>query len=253
MTRWKAASIHLAISIAIAGTVLGAMLAVWYPQPFFEAAGGSRLLFILVGVDVVLGPTITLLIFDVKKKTLAALKFDLAVIATVQLAALLYGIYVVFQARPVYVVFVKDRFELATAADIDRDELAKVTRPEFRDLPLSGPRVVGALGPTDATERERILFASILGGTDLHSFPQHYVPYEQVATEVAARGLTLAKAREVEPDAAAAIADYLARSGRDEADVRYLPLRARQTWLAAVVNAKSGAVIAFLPVKIQPK
>jgi hypothetical protein len=229
------------------------MLAVWYPQPFFDAAGGSHLLFILVGVDVALGPTITLLIFDIRKKSLSALKFDVAIIATVQLAALLYGFYVVFQARPVYVVFVKDRFELATAADIDPDELAKVTRPEFRRLPLTGPRVVGALGPVDAKERERILFASILGGTDLHNFPQHYVPYEQVATEAAARGLTLAKAREVESNAAAAVAAYLVRSGRNEADVRYLPLRTRRTWLAAIVDAKSGTVIAFLPVKLETK
>jgi len=46
-------------------------------------AGGSRLLFILVGVVVALGRTITLLTFDIKKKSLSALKFDVAVIATV--------------------------------------------------------------------------------------------------------------------------------------------------------------------------
>jgi hypothetical protein len=34
MTRWKAPSIHLAISIVIAGTALGVMLAMWYAQPF---------------------------------------------------------------------------------------------------------------------------------------------------------------------------------------------------------------------------
>src|SRR5258708_10468140 len=163
MTRWKAASIHLAISIVIAGTVLGVMLAVWYPRPFFDAAGGSHLLFSMVGVDVALGPAITLLIFDIKKKTLRALKFDLAVIATVQLAALLYGIYIVFQARPVYVVFVKDRFELATAADIDPDELAKVTRPEFRRLPLTGPRVVGAAGPAGSQNPQRNTISDLFG------------------------------------------------------------------------------------------
>ncbi len=154
-----------------------------------------------------------------------------------------------FQARPVYVVFVKNRFELVTAVEIDPEELAKVTRQEFRDLPLTGPRVVGAQSPADNKERERILFAAVLGGIDLHSFPQHYVPYEQLAAEVAATGLTMAKAREVEPQAAEAVARYLAGSGRGEAEVRYLPLRARRAWLAAVVDAKSGAVLAFLPFK----
>ena len=88
MSRWKAATIYLAISAVIAGAVLWAMLAVWYPRPFFEAAGGGHLLFILVGVDVVLGPTITLIVFDIQKKKLSALQFDLTVIAVLQLAAL---------------------------------------------------------------------------------------------------------------------------------------------------------------------
>ena len=249
MSRWKAVSVHLGISAAVACAVLGGMLAAWYPPPFFEAAGGSHLLFILVGVDVTLGPAITLIIFDLGKKSLKELKFDLAAIATLQLAALLYGGYVMFQARPVYIVFVKDRFELATAADIDPEELAKVTRPEFRSLPLTGPRLVGARPPTDEKERERILFASVFGGTDLHSFPQYYVSYEEIAAEAAAKGLTLAQARAVEPEGAAAVADHLAAEGRSEGEVRYLLVRARRTWLAAVVDAKSGAVLAFLPVK----
>lgn len=253
MSRWKAAGIYLAVSAAVAASVLGLMLLVWYPLPFFYAAGGGHLLLILAGVDVALGPLITLIVFDLKKKSLSTLKFDLAVVAALQLAALGYGIHVVFQVRPVYVVFVKDRFELVTAVEIHPGELAKVARAEFRDLPLTRPKLAGALPPADKNERDRILFAAVLGGMDLHNFPQLYVPYGQLAKDAAAAGLTLAKAREVEPEAAAAIADYLADSGHSEADVRYLPLRARRTWLAAVVDAKTGAVLAFLPVKSRPQ
>lgn len=252
MTRYHAASIHLGISVVIAALVLCGMLVIWYPPPFFQAAGGSHLLFILVAVDVVLGPSITLFIFDLKKKTLAALKFDLLIIAALQSAALIYGVYVVFEARPVYIVFIKDGFELATAAELDPAELAKASRAEFRELPLAGPRIVGAVPPADSVERQRILLSSVFSHTDLHAFPQLYVPYDQVAAEAATTGLTLAKTREREPDAAVAISEYLARTGRQEAEVRYLPLHARRTWLAAVVDAKSGAVLAFLPVKAQP-
>jgi len=249
MSRWKAAAVHLTISAAIAGAVLSAMLAVWYPQPFFEAAGGSHLLFILVGVDVVLGPTITLIIFDLKKKSLRALRIDLTIIATLQLAALLYGVHVVFQARPVFIVFVKDRFELVTAAEIDPDELAKASRPEYRELPLTGPKIIGTEPPADPKERERILFASVLGHLDWQDFPELYVPYSEVAAQAAAKGMTVERARAVEPDAAVAVADYLKRTGRHEADVRLLPLRARRTWLVVLVDAKSGAVLAFLSLK----
>ena len=54
------------------------MLAVWYPQPYFAAMGGATLILLLIGVDVVIGPLITLIVFDPKKKSL---RFDLAVIA----------------------------------------------------------------------------------------------------------------------------------------------------------------------------
>ena len=121
--------------------------------------------------------------------------------------------------------------------------------PKFRELPLTGPRVIGTNPPTDSKERERILFTSVLSGADLHVFPQYHVPYEQVAVEVAAKGLTVEKAREVQPEAAAAVAEYAARTGRSAADLRYLPMRARRAWLAAVVDANSGAVIVILPVK----
>ena len=78
LNRWKAATLHLGISAAIAATVVALMLALWYPKPYFEAMGGDTLIMILIGVDVVIGPLITLVIFDPKKKKL---KFDLAVIA----------------------------------------------------------------------------------------------------------------------------------------------------------------------------
>jgi hypothetical protein len=144
MSRWKAAGIHLLLSAAIAGAVLAFMLTVWYPWPLFEAAGGNELIFILVGVDVTLGPLITLIIFKAGKK---GLRFDLTVIALVQLAALAYGIHTLYLARPVYLVYTLDRFELVTAKDLDPKDLAKVPRSEFQPSLLGRPRYVAAVFP----------------------------------------------------------------------------------------------------------
>ena len=111
-TRWQAAAIHLGISAAIALAVVGAMRIAWYPAPYFDAAGGAMLLLLLVGVDVVVGPLLTLVVYSPQKKHLHA---DLAVIAALQLAALAYGVSVMYGARPVYVAFAGDRFELVAA------------------------------------------------------------------------------------------------------------------------------------------
>ena len=249
LSRWRAAGLHLLICLAIAAAVVTLMLALWYPPPLFQAAGGHDLLFIMVGVDVVIGPLCTLVVYKSGKR---GMKFDLAVIGALQFMALVYGCYVVALARPVFIVFVKDRFELVTAVDIDPEELAKAKLPEFRSLPLAGPQIIGAEEPADPQERERILFASVLGHLDWQNFPELYVPYAQVASTAAAKGMTLEKARTVEPEAAAAIDTYLAASGKTASDIRYLPLKTRRTWLAAVVDAKSGAVLAFLRLKSSP-
>jgi hypothetical protein len=66
-----------------------------------------------------LGPLITLIIFDTKKPRL---KYDLATIAVLQVAALAYGSYIMFEARPVYTVFVGNQFQTvpATASTVTR-------------------------------------------------------------------------------------------------------------------------------------
>src|SRR5215218_9788376 len=108
-TRWQAAPVHLVISAIIAVLVFATMLLLWYPRPYFTVAGGFTLMLLLIGVDVVIGPLLTLVVFDPRKKSL---KFDLAVIVVLQLAALIYGVWIMFSARPVFVAFAGDRFEV---------------------------------------------------------------------------------------------------------------------------------------------
>ena len=117
LNRWKASALHLAISAVIATTVVALMLALWYPQHYFAAMGGATLVLLLIGIDVVVGPLFTLIVYDPKKKNL---RFDLAVIAALQLAALAYGCSIMFNARPVYSVFVVDRFEVVAANYVAR-------------------------------------------------------------------------------------------------------------------------------------
>ena len=131
MTCWKASGIHLAICGVIASFVLALMILVWYPAPYFQALGGQKIAMIVIVVDVIVGPLLTLIVYRPMKK---GLKFDLTVIALLQVGALAYGVSVLYQGRPVYVVFVKDRFDIVTAVDIDTDSLKKVTLDEFKSL-----------------------------------------------------------------------------------------------------------------------
>ena len=243
LNRWQAAPIHLAISAVIAAAVFAAMLLLWYPTPYFYAAGGKTLLLLLIGVDVVIGPLLTLVVFDPRKKHLV---YDLAVIAMLQVAALVYGAMIMFNARPVYVAFAGDRFELVEANAIDPEEAAKA-KGTFQKLPLTGPQVVGTRLPLEPKERERLGFASMYG-LSIGVFPQHYVPYQAVSRDAVTRAKPLARLRAEHSDRAADIDAWIAASGRSETSLRYLPLQARHGDMSVIIDAASGEVRGVLPI-----
>ena len=241
-SRWQAAGAHLLICVAIAAAVITLMLGVWYPGPLFEAAGGNGLLYILVGVDVILGPLLTLVVFKSGKR---GMKFDLTVIGLVQLAALAYGVHIVFLARPAFIVFIKDRFELATAADLDPADLAAAKYPQFRSPPWNGPLLVAADMPTDPAERTKVVMA-MFSGLDLQNFPRYFVPYAERSKEVLARADTIEHLRKTEPAIGKVIDEYLRSSGTPEADVRGLLLRTRFAWIAVLIDPKTAQPVKML-------
>lgn len=242
LTRWQASGLHLLISTAVAVAVLALMLSLWYPGPLFDAAGGNDLLFLLIGVDVVVGPLITLVIFRSGKR---GLKFDLAVIGALQISALVYGMHAVYLGRPAFIVFVNDQFQMVSAAQLDPEELAKAKYPEFRQPPLTGPMLAFAVLPTDPAE-VRMFIAVGLAGHDLQEFPRLFVPYAERTAEVLAKSWTLARMRQLEPQAAPVVDAWLAQSGTREADVRYVGLRARRAWMAVLIDAKTAQPVKML-------
>lgn len=128
-------------------------------------------------VDVVLGPLVTLIVFDRAK---SSLRKDIITIVMLQLAFLTYGVYSLYAARPVHIVFEENRFVVTSANDIDNDDLAKAGNARYRTLVLVGFDYVGTIAPEDQKLRNDLVFAS-LAGIGLHNLPQHYTDYEKVA------------------------------------------------------------------------
>jgi hypothetical protein len=243
-TRWKAFGFHLAVSALIAAIVVGLVVVLWYPRPYFVAMGGEVLLRLLIGVDVVLGPLITLIVFDTKKPRL---KYDLATIALLQLAALAYGSYIMFESRPVYNVFVGGYFQTVPASGIVEESLDRAAS-EFRPLPLHGPHVVGAKKPADPAEAFRITMGALNGGPDVVNLPHLYVSYAEVAAEAARAAkplVTLAQKGRAPSDQ---VTDFVAVNGRTGRSLGFVPVRARNRDFAAVVDRKTGEIVGYLPI-----
>ena len=244
VSRWKASAVHLLVSIGVAIATFVAMEMIWYTAPYFQALGGKALLTLLMGVDVVLGPLITLIIFNPKKKSL---KLDLASVAIIQIAALAYGVSVIFHARPAYTVFAQDSFYVVPANEIDDEQLAKVVNPQFKTLPLMGPRFVAADEPTNDEEKELVTIANALG-MGVQNLPQHYVPYADRASVVLAKAKNLSSLKSTNPEIAAYLQPYLDQYSIQTENVAILPVHAKNEQLTALIDNKTAGVVRVVPV-----
>lgn len=118
-----ATAIHLLLSAAVALVCAVVVFALWYPPPFDELAKGRQLFLLVVAVDVVCGPLLTLIVFNPRKPR-AELRRDLSVVVALQLAALTYGLVNVANARPIWLAFEGDRFRVVSVPDVNRRQLA---------------------------------------------------------------------------------------------------------------------------------
>ena len=245
MTRVKAALIHFTISAILASCVIGLLMFGWYRLPYFWAVGGPMLLVLIIGIDVVLGPTMTLIVFN-PAKSRQALTFDLSLIALVQAAALSYGLYAGYTSRLVYGVFVDKAFKLVKATEIEPQELAKAKLREYRDLPLFGPRLVGIDMPTDPKTLSDMNFYSAFG-LGYQNLPQYFVPLERSRDEMRKAAISRARLQQKNPRLAGEV-DALLKSRRLEwSGVAIVPFNVKTRLYTAVVDLAQMNVIKVLP------
>lgn len=241
MTRFRAAGIHFAICASVAVILLALFWYVWYPSPLLEAVGGDEIFMMLLAVDVVLGPLLTLVVFKAGKKSL---KFDLAVIGLVQVAALSYGVWALLAGRPVYVAGLGAKFAVVQANEIEDAELKTANK----SLPWWGPQWVGIKVAADKEERERIMFAA-LGGVDYGHFPQHHAPLETMRDELLKEAKPIAELRKLNVAQGEALTEWLGKRGYTDQTAVFQGLRARNRDMAVVLDAKTAAVVGIAQFK----
>ena len=176
--RLKLFSGHLLASALVLGTVVGGMYLGWYRWPGWYLADATQATRVMIGVDLVVGPLLTLVIASATKP-FRVLARDISVIAFVQLIALGYGAYFLWNGRPLYYAFSEDVLQLVQAYDISSTEaaLGRAKNPELAPHWYSLPRWIWAPLP-EGDEGSKIVQAAISGGDDVISLPTHYRPWE---------------------------------------------------------------------------
>jgi len=242
MTKTKAAAWHLLASAAVSGATYCLFRLVWYPGALFDASGAGSVFAMVIGVDVVIGPMLTWLVFRQGKPSL---KFDLGVIVLLQLVALSYGLFTLFSGRPVFVAALGHRFDLVQATEVGQSDLARANR----SLPMLGPEWVGIARPTDPKVREMVLFGSLAGAGDYGNMPQYHAPLSSMRAEILANASPVSKLKAINSNSAAVIDAWLAARNRRAEDVVFQGLKARTEDMAVILDAKTAEVIGIAPFK----
>ncbi len=243
MTKLRAFVIHLAASVTIFLIFLVIMFFIWYPAPYFEVDGGWKVLRILAGVDVVLGPLLTLIVFKPGKPSL---KFDMSCIVLVQLGALIYGGMIIYQQRPAFVVFGIDRFTSIPAAEVDFEQLRY---PELKRVAGIGPMLAEAKPPKDLKLRQDLLFGVVMRGQkDLEFRAELYEPYRPDLQQLRSRSIDLTKIAAINADAKSAIDAFVTSQSERLEDYLYLPLRGRNKDIVMVLSPKDGMPVGSIPI-----
>ena len=171
-SKTRAWAVHLAISFCVLLPVFAVIVFLWYPGPFYAVQDAKRVVGVLIGVDLVLGPLLTFIVFKPGKKHL---KFDLAVIAALRIAALAYGTHTIWSERPRYVVFAVDRYEVLARLDVD---FARVGLDGFGEAGAGGMTYAFAempLGQAFQRFQDGVLFG---GQPDLERRPEFWRPLD---------------------------------------------------------------------------
>lgn len=236
MSRYRAAAYHALISAVVLLSTLLFTLLVWYRPPLAQATGAMTVMMIMAGVDVVLGPLVTLIVFNPAKKSL---RFDMACVVSVQLAFLLYGVSGLYSGRPAYVVFAENRFVLTCANDIDPKDLSQATREEFRQIPKLGAHYVATRQPEDLKTRNDLVFAS-LGGMGIQNLPKYFVPYSSGSADVIRASKSIDQVPQddlLKPLIKEAILRH------PSVKLRFVPLLTKMQRRYIAINSADGAVV----------
>ncbi len=236
----RAFLIHLSISLVIALITVLVVYGVWNPNPLYKATGVTHIFLLLLGIDIVLGPLLTLIVYKKGKKTL---KFDLIVIGLLQFGALVYGLYNVYEGRPVWIVYNIDRFDLVRANEIDLRQIDKA-KPEYQTMNLTGAKYVTSVIPDDLEIKQKILFEEIGSGIAPSQRPELYAPLEQSKATIQKRAQDLAKLNQYNPpeQVKTILAKYPTANG-------FLPLKANAQDMTVLIDKQTAEVIKIVDLR----
>lgn len=239
-SRIKAFLIHGLVSVIIAFFTIILVYFIWYPAPLAVATGVMHIFLLMLVIDVVLGPLLTLLVYKKGKKSL---KFDLTMICMLQLSALFYGLLTMYQGKPTWLVYNVDRFDLVRVNEIDMRKIENAQYP-YQKTNFFFPKWVAAVPPTSLDERNTITFEAVFSGVDIAQRPELYTDLTVVKKQIQSRIMSLKELEKYNSkrDVELILANYPKATG-------FVPLKANAVDMVVLINKEKGEVVKIVDLR----
>jgi len=245
MTRVGAFQRHFALSATVVGLACLLIWKGWYPSPLFELIGTWSVVQVLVGVDLIVGPLLTLILYKPGKRFLW---FDMLVIAIIQISAFVYGMSVIYSERPCYQVFAIDRFEIIDCNTIPDEVVA--AQSHLAPKHWSQPLKVVAVMPADPKQRQQLMEEVVFGGApDLAYRPEHWLNLDDSTLEIVRQGAFEIDNLALPADAQAVVDRASARLG-EGVEPLLVPMMAEDKVFTLVLDPQTTSIVDFLPLSI---
>ena len=219
-----------------------------YPYPYYEIAGGLTLFWMIFIVDLVLGPMLAFFV-AASTKTRKVLRRDLLVIGVIQISAFLYGLSVMYAARPVYLVYEVDRFKVVQAHELTASDMTSVHKA-LQKIPVSGVKTIGLRGAVNSADKLNSLDLEI-AGKGLYLQTNWWQPLSD-ANLAAMRdhGQSIASLRQRPTVDIVQLDKLLRASGLMEGEIIALPLATSVASWTVLMNRQSLELVGYLPVDL---
>ena len=167
---------------------------------------------------------------------------DLTLIALFQAVCLIAGTYVVYNERPLALVYVDGQFNSVTA---DTFTAAGIEVPDFNQYPGSAPQWVMVDMPEDPIAQSKLRRAMLERKLSTALLTEQYVAFDPTNTQFTdgATEFVNIKARDYQ---GGGTADFLGKFGADEKAYRFYPYAARYQFFFLGFNDESNELVGAL-------
>jgi len=246
MNRFRAFAIHLGISFAIFALVLGLLILLWYPWPLFDLEGGWQGLRLVALVDIVLGPMLTLILFKAGKP---GLKFDMSVVVLLQIGALLYGMWNLYDARPVLLVHAGDHFVSLSRGLVNEWDSDGTVLREWEGMM---PQHIRVDVPDDPVAYADLVRATAWQPGGLHSLTERYQPLHKAWQKALQDAVRIEPYAALTDDWQQRLQAFTSKLGRPVRELAFFPYIGRRERVFLAFDRETLKIVGVLDIPYDP-